>query len=201
MNMIPAEEIYKSLFRRWLGRSSQIRQLSALLSVRLHGGKCTEPKLIKYQGSHDSPPTVVVHGPEATGKSGLVAAYLESAGLQHAVVRCEECITGRHLLERAITASADALQDFGTGTRSKYASASTRCENISAFTNLLENLLNQSSKFVLVLDGIDKQREAQPTLMPALARLGRLVWLIQWQIDTKYVLTATRSLPSLSFLL
>jgi origin recognition complex subunit 5 len=30
-------------------------------------------------------------------------------------------------------------------------------------------------KFVLILDGIDRQRDAPPTLLPALARMGEVV--------------------------
>lgn len=33
----------------------------------------------------------------------------------------------------------------------------------------------EKGKFVLVFDGIDKQRETPPTLLPALARVGEIV--------------------------
>ena len=36
----------------------------------------------------------------------------------------------------------------------------------------MEKLLRSTSEFVIVFDNIDKQREAPPTLLPALARLG-----------------------------
>jgi origin recognition complex subunit 5 len=42
----------------------------------------------------------------------------------------------------------------------------------------LQGLLKSEEKFVLVLDGVDKQREAPPTLLPALARLGEFVRLL-----------------------
>jgi origin recognition complex subunit 5 len=38
-----------------------------------------------------------------------------------------------------------------------------------------EGLREAGGRFVLVFDGIDKQREAPPTLLPALARFGELV--------------------------
>ena len=50
-----------------------------------------------------------------------------------------------------------------------------RCENISAFTVELQHLLQGKGKFILVFDGIDRQREAAPTLLPAIARLGEIV--------------------------
>jgi len=59
-----------------------------------------------------------------------------------------------------------------------------RTENLSALLVHLQRLLNegsgsgingQTSKLVLVFDGIDKQRDAPPTLIPALARLSEIV--------------------------
>ena len=35
--------------------------------------------------------------------------------------------------------------------------------------------MRQLPKLILVFDGIDKQREAQPTLIPGLVRLGSIV--------------------------
>lgn len=42
----------------------------------------------------------------------------------------------------------------------------------------LQKMLEGKGKFVLVLDGIDRQREAPPTLMAALARFGEIVSLL-----------------------
>ena len=56
-----------------------------------------------------------------------------------------------------------------------------RCENISALVSHLQSMLRSHDKFVLVLDGIDQQREAPPTLLPALARLGEFVRI--WRYD------------------
>ena len=50
-----------------------------------------------------------------------------------------------------------------------------RCENLSSLTVHLQRLLENRNKFVLVFDGVDKQREAPPTLLPALARLGEVI--------------------------
>ena len=50
-----------------------------------------------------------------------------------------------------------------------------RCESISAFLVELQTLLAGEAKFVLVFDGIDRQREAAPTLLAAIARLGETV--------------------------
>ncbi|PYH99964.1 hypothetical protein BO71DRAFT_312972 [Aspergillus ellipticus CBS 707.79] len=122
------------------------------------------------------PPTLVVHGISATCKSTIVRNVLGALEVSHAIVRSPECITGRHLLTKILWATLDALgkrdewEEYGKG----------RCEHVSTLAVLLgECLASQSGgkneKFVLVLDGIDKQREAPQTLLSALARLGEVI--------------------------
>lgn len=69
-----------------------------------------------------------------------------------------------------------------------WAGTAARCENLAQFVVELSKLLSDQvhhatrstkRRFVLVFDAIDKQREPLPTLLPALARLGELVWMIQ----------------------
>lgn len=59
-----------------------------------------------------------------------------------------------------------------------------RCESLAQLAVELGRLIERwavgttdtlKRRFVLVFDGIDKQREAPPTLIPALARMGELV--------------------------
>lgn len=104
---------------------------------------------------------LVVHGAEATGKSVVLQDVLR--GSAHAIVKCENTITTRHLLESTIVAC------------SKSQSGQAKCENISAFVNNLDSQLQSTEKFVLVFDAIDGQQEALPTLLPALARAGKAV--------------------------
>lgn len=119
---------------------------------------------------------MVVHGISATCKSTIVRAVLSALDVPHAIVRSTECITGRHLLTKILWATLEALglkdewEKFGKG----------RCEHVSTLAVLLAECLasdagRKKDKFVLVLDGIDKQREAPQTLLSALARLGELV--------------------------
>ena len=88
-------------------------------------------------------------------------------GLRYAIVRSKECITGRHLLERTVCAVAASVDwEEGAG----------RCENLAQLAVLLGKMLEGGKgRFVLVFDGVDKQRDAPPTLVPALARLGEVV--------------------------
>ncbi|RAL12083.1 putative RNA-binding protein [Aspergillus homomorphus CBS 101889] len=131
-----------------------------------------------------SPSSIVVHGISATCKTTIVRHVLAALEIPHALVRSPECITGRHLLTKILWATLEALgkrdewEKYGKG----------RCEHVSSLAVLLNECLasvsssvsstepaKRTDKFVLVLDGIDKQREAPPTLLPALARLGEVI--------------------------
>ncbi|EAW08455.1 origin of replication complex subunit 5 family protein [Aspergillus clavatus NRRL 1] len=156
--MLRIESLY-SISQQWPCREVQTRQLACLLGRGTPG-----------------PSTVVVHGISATCKSTIVRAVLSALDVPHAIVRSTECITGRHLLTKILWAMLEALglkdewEKFGKG----------RCEHISTLAVLLAECLasdagRKKDKFVLVLDGIDKQREAPQTLLSALARLGELI--------------------------
>jgi origin recognition complex subunit 5 len=120
-----------------------------------------------------SPPLLVVHGLEATGKSSIVKGVLSANQVPYCLVNSRECITGRHLLERIVVGCLDALDEHNEVkiNRKPYA----RTENICALIVNLQQMMENRGEFVLVLDGIDKQREAPPTLLPALARVNEMV--------------------------
>ncbi|KAK3170045.1 hypothetical protein OEA41_009430, partial [Lepraria neglecta] len=139
-----------------LCRETQFRQLAALLRP--------------YQ---PNPSTILVHGVEATGKSRLVKAVAEAIRTPFAIVRSQECITQRHLLERAIANTKEALE--GQDDDAYIDTVDGRCESISAFVVELQRLLGGRGRFILVFDGIDHQRDAAPTLLPAIARLGEMI--------------------------
>ncbi|KAJ5716847.1 hypothetical protein N7488_002493 [Penicillium malachiteum] len=152
-------EIARSLSAQWPCRDVQTRQLACLLHPRL-----------------PSSPTLVVHGVSATCKSSIISGVLSALETPHAIVRSSECITGRHLLTKILWNTLEAFgqkdewEKFGKG----------RCEHVSTLAVLLEECLaarpvEKRGKFVLVLDEIDRQREASPTLLSALARLGELI--------------------------
>ncbi|KAF2810873.1 uncharacterized protein BDZ99DRAFT_462173 [Mytilinidion resinicola] len=154
--MLPDELVLTTLNSQFPCRELQIRQLLSLFSPFL-----------------PSPPTLVVHGLDATGKSSIVKAVLEENSISHAIVNSRECITGRHLLERTLVACLDVVEASSEEKldRKPYA----RCENISALSTHLQRLFEGREKFTLVFDGIDKQREAPPTLLTALARFGESI--------------------------
>jgi origin recognition complex subunit 5 len=49
----------------------------------------------------------------------------------------------------------------------------------------LQSLLEGRGKFILAFDGIDGQREAATTLLPAIARLGEIVRLLLFYAKTR----------------
>lgn len=112
----------------------------------------------------------------ATGKSSITKAVLEALPYPFAIVRSQECITTRHLLERALTAVKDAFNDERFKDRDLQP-VDGRCESISTFVVQLQQLIARGGKVILVFDGIDRQRDAAPTLLPAIARLGEVVCL------------------------
>jgi hypothetical protein len=107
-----------------------------------------------------------------------VKAIIEKAGIPSAIVDSRECITSRQLLERTVSQCLDALADSGAEFQQL-----PRCDSISALHVRLETILRAQEKFILVFDGIDKQRDAPPTLLPALARLGEYVGLYTIQFS------------------
>ncbi|KAI9774908.1 MAG: hypothetical protein M1840_000124 [Geoglossum simile] len=138
-------------------RELQIRQLASLFTPGI-----------------PSPSSVVVYGLEATGKSVIVKSVLNAVRTDHTVIRVQECITVRHLLERTVVACEDAIASTLHDDLGRVATG--RCENVSVLAVQLEQLLRRTTqKLVLVFDGVDRQREAPPTLLPALARLGELI--------------------------
>ncbi|KAI0537015.1 origin recognition complex subunit 5 C-terminus-domain-containing protein [Xylaria digitata] len=156
------DDLLASLITNFPCRDAQIHSLTTFIHPRI--APCRN---------------VVVHGTEATGKSAIISALLETlrnaspSDLNYAIVKSAECVTARHLFERTVGLVRDALQNgFTPG----------RCETLAALTAELTKTLkyveqDTRSRFVLVFDGIDRQRDAPPTLLPALARLSEIVCL------------------------
>lgn len=90
----------------------------------------------------------------------------------YAIVQSRECITSQHLFERALTASRAALAREGISVEAEQVA---QCDSLCTLAHGLSGLLRHVPRFVLVLDGVDEQRDASANLLPALARLGYLV--------------------------
>ncbi|KAG6030589.1 hypothetical protein E4U41_007797, partial [Claviceps citrina] len=168
---LPDEELLAPLVARFPGREHQIRSFATL--VHPDGAQCRN---------------IVLYGTEATGKSsiaeGVLARVAESTRsgpgpgprFGHAVVNAAQCITGRHLLERIVASVAEVVRQ-GRG-------RAGRCESLAQLCVTLAAMLGDAdadadagagSRFVLVLDAVDRQRDAPPTLLPGLARLSEVI--------------------------
>ncbi|CAM1509381.1 Fc.00g031200.m01.CDS01 [Cosmosporella sp. VM-42] len=160
---LPDEIILTPILRTFPCRERQVRSLATLL----------HPEAAPCRN-------LVVHGTTATGKSAIIENLLQSLssnlisefpGLNYAIVNALQCITGRHLFERIIGSVADALQ---------WEDVPRRCETLAQLTVELVKMLKYPDRdprwrFVLVLDAVDRQRDAPPTLLPALARLSEII--------------------------
>ncbi|KAI8943363.1 hypothetical protein NX059_001378 [Plenodomus lindquistii] len=167
--MLP-DELIAQLNAEFQCREQQIQHLAALYTARL-----------------PSPPCLNIHGLTATGKSSILRSYFHLSRIPHTIINVRECITTRHLLERIIAASLDALDEFNDERINRRACA--RTENLSALCVNLGKLLEGRGKFVLVLDAVDKLREGGGTLIPALARMGETI------PNLSLILTTTLALP------
>lgn len=133
----------------------------------------------------------MIHGSEATGKSSVTKQLLvqlsqnnktaesRTTALVHATVDVARCISGRHFFESIIVAVTNALRTWnGSGDGEVL---SQRCETLAQLAASLGVIFDEPqlkdglTQFILVLDGMDKQRDPLPTLMPALARLCETV--------------------------
>lgn len=120
------------------------------------------------------------------------------------VIKCQECITARHLFERTISAVEDVLVTQASLSAAAPVVDPGRCETLSAFVVHLQRTVERSSqlqgrsrrgKFILVFDGIDRQREAPSTLLPALTRLRGLMTPTSQstiEVTTLFILTTPR---------
>jgi origin recognition complex subunit 5 len=154
--MAPLQELLDDLNDRFPCRSRQIQALSTL-----------------FAEGFPTPPSLVIHGLEATGKSSITESILETLDVPHAIINSRECITGRHLLEQTTLTCRDVIGKR-SGSDSKPV-AQVRCDSLNGLVNQLEKILHGQPRLILVFDGIDRQREAPPTLMTALARFGSIV--------------------------
>ncbi|GAP92880.1 putative origin recognition complex subunit 5 [Rosellinia necatrix] len=154
------DDLLASLITSFPCRDAQINALTTLIHPRI--APCRN---------------VVVHGTEATGKSAIISELLQilrnhsPSDLSYAIVKSAECVTARHLFERTVGLVGAALEN---------GSPPSRCETLAALLAELTKLLPNTqqdprSRFVLVFDGIDRQRDAPPTLLPALARLSETI--------------------------
>ncbi|KAL6243524.1 hypothetical protein RBB50_009517 [Rhinocladiella similis] len=148
--MLPPE-ILASILRSCPCRESQILQLSTY-----------------YNNISPSPPILVVNGLENTSKTEVILNVLEEANVRHALIRSRECLTQRHLLSKIFASCISGFE------QESHLEQYDRVDSINALLGNLRRLSERDvqRKLVVVIEAIDKLKQAGPTLLPALARLG-----------------------------
>ena len=134
----PTKELLDAIDRRYPCRAVQLTQLSALVGdVGLPPPKIATRLWadLTEKNSIPSPPAIVLHGLEATGKTLVLRALLEATGTRHAWLACHECITARHLTER-IGATFSAVLGIPSAVQQ-------RCESASALAVYLQQILKR----------------------------------------------------------
>jgi origin recognition complex subunit 5 len=163
-------------------RERQVFQLQALLSVSLLDPKRSSffPRflLTHPKSSLPNPRNVIVHGAEASGKTSVLRAVLGAHCPAYCIVNAKECVTVSHFFDHALSACATALQAEGTLDGQRF----PRCDGASAFAVSLEEILRDCKRMILVLDHVDRLREATTTLLPALAQLGESVSEVLYRV-------------------
>ncbi|KAG5926994.1 hypothetical protein E4U42_002711 [Claviceps africana] len=192
---LPDDELLAPLVTSFPGREHQIRSLATL--VHPDAAQCRNIVLYGTEATGKSSITehLLVRLAQSTRKTASETETENGGcGLLHVTVNAAQCITSRHLFERIVGAVADVLdQDErsgpgrgeagpgpgpGPGTRRH---RHRRCESLAQLSVALSTMLEETTagaarrRFVLVLDAIDRQREAPPTLVPGLARLSEII--------------------------
>lgn len=121
------------------------------------------------QPSYPSPPTLIVHGPEDTGKTLILRALLDHSDARFAWVSAGECISAREAVGRIAQEVGDAL---GLG-EALAGGAAAAAGDVGALAGGLKGALRGVDKFLLVLDGADGLGgEMGGMFLAGVARLG-----------------------------
>ncbi|EHY54147.1 hypothetical protein HRR83_004801 [Exophiala dermatitidis] len=133
---------------------------------------CREAQILQlatyFNGVFPSPAVLVAYGLENSNKTNVITSVLEKREYQYAVIRSRECLSPRHLLSKIF---AEVIEAFGLE------SQLGRYVRVDSLNALLENMRKISRdtcgrRFVVVIEDIDRLKQAGTMLLPALARLG-----------------------------
>jgi origin recognition complex subunit 5 len=114
---------------------------------------------------------VIVHGYKSVGKTYCVRSFLTEIGLNYTIVRCDECINRKILLQRCLKNfmidSKVPSSEWGNQRIGDYG------ENVSSFIAGIETFVRDTgynTPHVFVLDRLDQCMEPCNELFPAIAR-------------------------------
>lgn len=195
---MPDLDINRYLKERLICRDSQLDLLEAFLT----GESAT---LV---------PCLIVHGYKSVGKTFTVEKYLESLNVKTTIVRCDECVTKKLLLQRCLKRirlnSGVDLSKYNQTFKYKGNEVSTigkLCETFSNFAMTLEQFMEDTEyneHQVLVLDRFDQCMDTTNDLFAAFLNLQEqtkirnlsIVFIISGDEPKEVV---TRSIPHIYF--
>ncbi|PUU74591.1 origin recognition complex subunit 5 C-terminus-domain-containing protein [Tuber borchii] len=147
--MLPAE-LLTALNEQFPCRAPQIRRLAALVGT----------------DETPSPPSIVLHGLEATGKTTVLRTFLDGVRASYTWIACHECVTVRQLMERISAGVTENVGGVDAG----------RAGDVCALGVKLSGALSGvERKHFLVLDRVDRTKEGSSVLLAALGRLGEMI--------------------------
>lgn len=126
-------------------------------------------------------PSLIAHGYKSIGKTYTIERYLEALGINKTIVKCDECVTKKLLLQRCLKR---IRMDSGVDL-SKYnqlfnykgvevTNVGKLCENFASFVVALEQFIeetNYQDPHVLLLDRFDQCMDPTNELFPGFLRL------------------------------
>lgn len=126
-------------------------------------------------------PSLIAHGYKSIGKTYTIERYLEALGIKRTIVKCDECVTKKLLLQRCLKR---IRMDSGVDL-SKYnqlfnykgvevTNVGKLCENFASFVVALEQFIeetNYQDPHVLLLDRFDQCMDPTNELFPGFLRL------------------------------
>lgn len=159
-------------------------------------------------------PSLIVHGYKSIGKSYTIERYLEALGVKKTIIRCDECVTKKLLLQKClkrirIDSSVD-LTKYNQVFNYKgieVTNVGKLCENFANFVTALEQFVEETKydeQHVLVLDRFDQCMDPTNDLFPGFLRLQEqskvrnisIIFVISSD-DPKEI--ATNSIPKVYF--
>ncbi|KAI5304795.1 hypothetical protein KEM56_005916 [Ascosphaera pollenicola] len=205
------EEIVESVIAQWPCRDEQVDLLTYLLradtpspsNIIIHGPRATEKSTIlnavltSNPSQNAAPPNSQI-GQRKRKRESLPPRPPPADGSRfpHAIVKCAECVTARHLLVKLVSRTISALASllrtdskFDADTWAAEMHVKAKCDHISQLPDAMRLILEESAvfsrlravqgepsatKFVLVLDGVDNIREGGPALLAGFARTAQL---------------------------
>lgn len=159
-------------------------------------------------------PAVIISGYKAVGKSYTVDQYLKALNIKNTIIKCDECISQKLLLQRCLKR---IMQDSGVEIDSDnqlfnykgqdVSRIDLLCENFASFISSLDLFIeetNYQDTHVLVLDRFDQCIDSSNELFPSFLRLHEhsqiknlsIIFIISHE-DPREVVTA--SVPHIHF--